>query len=83
MGLALVERMVPGLFGYSLIFELFVLYLSWTFILSKMDKNWLYLVLGLIILLALASPSSGEWASIFGGQFGFVWSNVAHTLGLR
>lgn len=75
--------MIPGLFGYSLIFELFVFYLSWTFILSKMDKNWLFLILGLVILLAFASPSSGQWADIFGGQFDFVWREIAYTFGFR
>ena len=75
--------MVPGLFGYSLIFELFVLYLSWTFVLSKMDTNWLLLILGLVVLLAFTSPSSGQWADIFGGHFGFLWREAAYSFGFR
>jgi hypothetical protein len=75
--------MIPGLFGYSLIFELFVFYLSWTFILSKMDKNGLFIILGLVVLLAFTSPSSGEWVSIFSGQYDFLWRDVAYHFGFR
>ncbi|MEK6970417.1 MAG: hypothetical protein AABW68_01835 [archaeon] len=75
--------MIPGLFGYSLIFELFVFYLSWTFVLSKLDRYWLFFILGLLILLALTSPSGGEWAGFFSGDYSILWRGLAEDFGFR
>ncbi len=40
-----VERMLSGLFGYSLVFEFFVLYFTWHFWLGRLSREWVVLVL--------------------------------------
>jgi hypothetical protein len=75
--------MITGLFGYSLIFELLVFYFAWTLFLEKVDRNWLYFILGIVILLVWTLPSSAEWALLFGGHFDFLWDEIASNFGFR
>mgnify|MGYP001566758105 CR=1 FL=1 len=73
--------MQDGLLGYSLLFELFALYLIFTFIWDKVEKRWLYtglLVLGVIVFSGL---TSGRWVDILSGHFEFLWNEIFSNFG--
>lgn len=75
--------MQPGIFGWSLILEVLIFYYAWNLWFSNVDRRWVYLVLGVIALIAVSSPSSGEWAEVFAGHFDFLWKEVFSNFGFR
>ncbi|MBM3282164.1 MAG: hypothetical protein FJY86_02380 [Candidatus Diapherotrites archaeon] len=75
--------MIPGLFGFSLIFELLVLYYAWNIWLTNVDKRWVYFFLVALVLIYSADFSGHSWLEIFNGHFDLFWRGVFSTFGFR
>lgn len=75
--------MLPGLFGFSLIFELVVLYYALNLWLTNVDKRWAYLVLILVALLHWSDSSDAVWAGVFSGQYDIFWREILSNFGFR
>ena len=75
--------MLPGLFGFSLIFELVVLYFALNLWLTSVNKQWVYLILALLSLIFWADLSSGNWAALFSGSYDIFWREILSNFGFR
>ncbi len=73
--------MQEGLFGYSLLFELFALYLIFNFIWDKVEKRWLYTGLLVLVLIAVSDLTATRWTDVYLGHFNFLWDEVFRNLG--
>jgi hypothetical protein len=75
--------MLPGLFGFSLIFELLVLYYIWNIWLTSVDKRWVYFFLAALVLIYSADMSGYTWLEIFNGHFDVFWREIFANFGFR
>lgn len=75
--------MVPGIFGWSLIFELLVLYYALNLWLTSVDKRWVYLLLGLIVLIHVSDLNGARWTEIFSGHYDLFWRDIFENFGFR
>lgn len=75
--------MLSGVFGFSLIFELFVLYYAWNLWLTNVDKRWVYFLLISLFLLHSADLSSHAWSDVLLGNFDVFWREIFGNFGFR
>lgn len=75
--------MLPGLFGFSLIFELIVLYYALNLWLTNVDKRWVYLILILLALMHWSDFSGPTWVDIFSGHYDIFWREILSNFGFR
>ncbi len=75
--------MIPGIWGYSLIFELLVFYYALHVLFANTNKNWLYLIMGIIILISVSDLTGARWAEIFSGHFDLFWKEILGNFGFR
>ncbi len=73
--------MIQGIFGWSLILELFVLYFALNLWLTNVDKRWVYLLLGIIALISVSDLSGARWAEIFSGHYDLFWREILEQFG--
>ena len=75
--------MLPGIVGWSLIFELLIFYYALYFLFPNTDKKWVYLFLGLVVLISFSDLTPGRWVEIFNGHFDFFWTEILSNFGFR
>lgn len=73
--------MLPGLFGYSIILELLVFYYALHLVWPTTPRRWIILGLGIVALLVLSNPSSGQWSDLFSGNYDFFWNEILRDFG--
>lgn len=83
MGCLHIPYMVPGVFGFSLIFELLILYYILTLWLTNIDKRWVYLAVGIIVLVYVSDLNGARWAEILSGHYDLFWKEIFGNFGFR
>ena len=68
--------MIAGFLGYSLVFELFVLYMAWHLWLSQWSRRWVYFLLFVLVILWFINFTPNAWSSLFSGNYGFIWDDI-------
>ncbi len=75
--------MIQGFFGWSLLFELFVLYYALHLWLTSVNKRWVYLLVGLLTLISVSDLTGFRWAEIFSGNYDLFWKEILENVGFR
>lgn len=75
--------MEPGIFGWSLIFELLVFYYALTLLWPTFDRRWVYAGFGLIVLISVTDLTGHRWADVFSGHYDFLWTEIFENFGFR
>ena len=70
--------MNDGIFGYSLLFELIVVYIILNQLYGKTLNRWGYALAVLLIISFLLNLNAGEWGSLFAGDWSFILAPVAN-----
>ncbi len=72
--------MTMGLFGYSIVLELLVLYYAFHLLWPNTPKRWVVLGIGIVALFVLARSS--QLAGLFSGSSYSMWDEVLRTFRL-
>ena len=75
--------MISGIFGFSLIFELLVLYFALNLWLTSVDKRWVYLLLGALVFIYWGDLNGARWAEILSGHYDLFWVEIFRNFGFR
>jgi hypothetical protein len=75
--------MIPGIFGFSLIFEILLLYYALHLWLTNVDKRWVYFLVGVIALIYLGDLDGARWAELLSGRFDLFWREIFENFGFR
>lgn len=75
--------MTPGLFGFSLLFEVLVFYYALHLLWTNTNKLWVYLALGIVLLISVSDLTGARWAEIFSGRYDFFWDEIFWNFGFR
>jgi hypothetical protein len=67
--------MNDGIFGFSLLIELFIAYFIVTTLYDKQPNKWWYAIAAVLLINLIVRLTAGEWFSIFSGNFDFFWNN--------
>ena len=65
---------MDGIFGYSLVFELIVVYTALNQVYGKTIDRWLYAIVILLIFNFILGLSAGNWYNLFRGDWGFIFN---------
>ncbi len=75
--------MIPGVLGFSLLFELIVFYFAWNILFTQTPKHWVYAFFGVVIVVYTFNFSPAQWADLFSGHFDILWQGVFAVFGFR